>query len=72
MAKRDKSRDDKFFNCSQPHEHNYVASLYERNQVRVANFLVEACGDSRIRYSTHMEVYELIEEELDLPIPPST
>lgn len=59
--------DHKFFNCSEQHEHDYVARQYpkeERDNVR--NFLKQCCKDEQIFYSTHEEVYKLIEKELGL------
>lgn len=66
---RDKAKDDKYFNCSQEHELNYVANLYGSNRMQVKEFLKRKCGDNTIHYSTHMEVYELIRRELGYPIP---
>jgi len=65
---RDKSKDDKYFNCSQEHEINYVASLYT-NTERVKQFLKDKCRQGVIKYSTHMQVYKLIQDELGYPIP---
>lgn len=67
---RDKGKDDKFFNCGQQSEHDYVASLYalaQRPQVRT--LLQNGCSNGTIRYSTHMQVYQLIQRSLGFPIP---
>lgn len=66
---RDKAKDDKYFNCSQEYENNYVSNLYGDNQVVVSVFLETACKDNTINYSTHMKVYELIKEKLGYAIP---
>lgn len=67
---RDKARDDKYFNCAQESEHEYVAGLYPKEQrATVREFLKEACADNSIKYSSHLEVYELIAEELGYEIP---
>lgn len=66
---RDKAKDDKYFNCSEEHENNYVSSLYGDNQTTVSVFLETECEDNTINYSTHMEVYELIKNELGYAIP---
>lgn len=66
---RDKAKDDKYFNCSEKHENDYVSSLYGDNQVVVSVFLKMECENNTINYSTHMEVYELIETELGFSIP---
>tara|TARA_B100000508_G_scaffold55003_1_gene42586 strand:+ start:6093 stop:6305 length:213 start_codon:yes stop_codon:yes gene_type:complete len=67
---RDKSRDDKFFNCTDEHEVNYVVSLYEdRDGVR--DLISKKCEDGKIHYSTNLEVYQLIKDELGYDIPVS-
>jgi hypothetical protein len=66
---RDKARDDKFFNCSERHEFRYVSSLYGDNKVRVFLFLKKQCRDGAIKYSTHKEVYDLINRHLNYPVP---
>lgn len=65
---RDKSKDDKYFSCSQQHELNYVSGLYVQKQT-VYNFLVSACQSNLIYHSTHMQVYQLIRDRLGYPIP---
>jgi len=65
---RDKAKDDKFVNCSEEYELNYVASLYTEKQ-KVLDFLKKKCADGTIKYSTHKQVYELIKKELGYPIP---
>lgn len=65
---RNKKRDDEFFNCSQEHEDKYVSGLYEKSQ-KVSNYLKEKCEDNNINYSTHLEVYTMIEKDLGYPIP---
>jgi len=66
---RDKAKDDKYFNCSEKHENDYVSSLYGSNQIIVSVFLATACKNNTISYSTHMEVYALIKTELGYSIP---
>ena len=66
---RDKSKDDKLFNCSQEHEHRYVFNLYEGNEKIVKDFLEEKCDDKTIIYFNHIDVYQLIQDELELQIP---
>ncbi len=62
------ARDQKYFNCSEEHELKYVSGKYA-DQEKVYQFLVESCKNNKIHYSTHMEVYQLIEKELGYPIP---
>lgn len=64
---RDKTKDDKYFNCNQEHELTYVSNLYTYSRI-VHQFLKNQCGN-RINYSTHAEVYQLIKDELGYPIP---
>ncbi len=66
---REKSKDDDLFNCSQEHEKKYVSYSYGDKHEPVYAFLEKACLEKTIRYSTHMEVYELIESHLGFPIP---
>jgi hypothetical protein len=65
---RDKSKDDKLFSCSQAHEVEYVSNLYAA-KATVKTFLQNACASNRIKNSTHMQVYELIQTDLSYPIP---
>jgi hypothetical protein len=66
---RDKSKDDKFFSCSQEHEVNYVAGLYPSHVQTVYNFIKNKCASNAIKYSTHLQVYQLIYKELGYPVP---
>lgn len=66
---RDKAKDDKYFNCSQESERRYVSGLYAPNGLRVETFLTSKCASNAIKYSTHMQVYRLIQSELGYPIP---
>ncbi|WP_339538280.1 hypothetical protein [Pseudomonas sp. RA_15y_Pfl2_54] len=61
---RDKAKDDKYFNCTQTHEADYVASLYPHAKDEVKTFLALACLNKTLHNSTHKEVYELIEKKL--------
>ena len=65
---RNKSKDDNYFNCSQEHELDYVSGLYPDKQ-KVYNFLIQKCKDNTIHYSTHMEIYKLIRNQLGYLIP---
>jgi hypothetical protein len=67
---RDKTKDDLYFNCSQPHEKSYVACLYPGDADKVEEFLTFACKTNAIHNSTHKEVYDLINKKLGLQIPP--
>lgn len=65
---RDKARDDKYFNCSEQHEIDYVAGLYDESD-KVRDFLVKKCADGTIHYSTNLQVYQLIKDVLGYDIP---
>lgn len=65
---RDKSKDDKYFSCEQEHELKYVSGLYIQQQ-QVYTFLKQKCADNAIKYSTHHQVYKLIQDKLGFPIP---
>ena len=67
---RDKAKDDKYFNCSQDSEHDYVAGLYSADRrPGVRSFLKSSCANNTINYSTHLKVYELIRDNLGYAIP---
>jgi hypothetical protein len=65
---RDKARDDKYFNCNQESERNYVSGLYH-DKKSVYDFLVKSYYNNLINYSTHNEIYQLIQYNLGYPIP---
>ncbi|PLX66600.1 MAG: hypothetical protein C0602_11035 [Denitrovibrio sp.] len=65
---RDKQKDDKHFNCSQEHEFQYVANLYS-DYNKVYDYLKEKCKNGQIKNSTHLEVYNMIKEDLKFAIP---
>ncbi len=66
---RDKAKDDKFFNCSEEYENDYVANLYGLNKVKVTAFLIKYCKNHINKYLTHKEIYTLIKRELGYEIP---
>ena len=67
---RDKSKDDKMFNCAQQYEHDYVASLYAiEKRPSVRTFLKNGCQSNLIYNSTHKRVYELIKQHLGYDVP---
>jgi len=66
--RRNKEKDDLHFSYSQLRELLDVASLYEE-EPRVFAFLRHSCQSGQLRYSTYMDVYELIETEFGFPIP---
>ncbi|MDX4028364.1 hypothetical protein [Aliarcobacter skirrowii] len=56
------SSDHKYFNCSEDYEIQYVSNLYkDKDDQTVKEFLKEKCKSKKINYSTHDEVYELLE-----------
>ena len=67
---RDKSKDDKMFNCGQQYEHDYVAGLYSIDRrPSVRTFLANGCRHNTIYHSSHYKVYELIKQNLGYSIP---
>lgn len=65
---RDKSKDDRYFSCEQEHELKYVSGLYLQSHT-VYTFLKQKCANNEIKYSTHRQVYQLIQDKLGFPIP---
>ena len=65
---RDKAKDEKFFNCSEDYEIDYVAAQYANKQ-KVKDFIILKCKAGVIKYMTHKQLYELIQKELGYSIP---
>ncbi len=57
----DKKKDDEYFNCSEEHEFKYVSDLYIEEE-DVYDFLKEKCANKTINYSTHKEVYVMLDD----------
>lgn len=67
---RDKAKDGRTFNCSQDHEHDYVAGLYSIDRrPNVRTLLKSGCANNTIYNSTHLQVYTLIKNKLGYDIP---
>lgn len=55
----DKKKDDLYFNCSEPHEVDFVVKQYmEPDKVR--EYIKQKCKDGTIKRSTHQQVYDLL------------
>ncbi len=70
MERRNRAKDELLFDCKLKAEHDYVTSLYEpseRPYVRLV--LRQACEEGKLKYATHMEVYQLVNEKLSQPVP---
>jgi len=65
---RSKFYDDQAIKCEQPHVINYLSHLYGKNE-DVESFLRRHFARRTIHGKTHLEVYQLIEKELGIPIP---
>lgn len=65
---RSKSDDYQAIKCEQPQVINYLSHLYGKNE-DVECFLRRHFARKTIDGKTHLEVYQLIEEELGIPIP---
>lgn len=53
--------DQKYFNCSEDYELDYIAGQYA-DTTAVKQWLKEKCADKTIRYSTHDQLYTLLKE----------
>lgn len=49
------SSDKKFFNCSEPHEVEYLAKKFVEPKEEVIAKIKELCKGKIIKYSTHQE-----------------
>ena len=67
MAK-DESKDYQFFECDQQQDLDYVAGLYDQKD-QVYDLLHQEREKNTINYSTHVDIYELIETRLGYPVP---
>lgn len=49
------SKDYKYFNCSEQHEINYLASKFDAPKEEVISAIKKLCKEKKIHYSTHEE-----------------
>ena len=54
------STEQDYFNCSEEHEFNYVAGLYKKT-ADVKAWLKDKCADGTINYTTHKEIYTMLD-----------
>jgi len=65
---KDESRDYQFFECYEQQDLDYVAGLYNDKE-KVYDLLKTEREKNTINYSTHVDIYELIENRLGFPVP---
>ncbi len=65
---RSKQKDKQVFICSQLHEINYLTHLYDKCEL-VESYLRRNCATGFINEKTHFELFQMIEEELGIPMP---
>jgi hypothetical protein len=65
---KDESKDYQFFECDQQQDLDYVAGLYNEKE-KVYDLLYTERNKNTISYSTHVDIYELIEDKLGYPVP---
>ena len=49
------AKDNKFFNCSEKHEVEYLAKKFKEPKEEVIKAIKELCKEGKIKYSTHDE-----------------
>ena len=49
------SRDQDFFNCSEKHEIEYLASKFEGPKEELVNAIKKLCKEGKIKYSKHAD-----------------
>ncbi|MFK5883986.1 MAG: hypothetical protein QM489_06605 [Candidatus Izemoplasma sp.] len=54
------AKDNKFFNCSEKHEIDYLASKFFGQKEDILLKIKELCNTKKIHYSTHKEVEKLL------------
>lgn len=52
--------DNKFFNCSEKHEIDYLASKFVGPKKEVIAKIIELCKTNKIHYSTHKEAEQAL------------
>ena len=52
--------DNKFFNCSEKHEVEYLASKFLGSKIEIIAKIKELCKSKKIHYSTHKEAEKLL------------
>ena len=52
--------DSKFFNCSEKHEVDYLASKFLGSKEEIVAKIKELCKTKKIHYSTHKEAEQLL------------
>ena len=55
------STEPTYFNCSEEHEHTYVSGLYVE-KADVKQWLKDKCADGTICYTTHKELYKMLDD----------
>ena len=53
-------KDHKYFNCSETHEINYLASKFIEPKDKVIEAIKQLCKDKKIHYSTHPEAEQAL------------
>lgn len=67
--KRNKLKDNSLFNCNYEYDLNCISGLYLSYQKEVKSYLIKQCKSGTLKYFTHKDVYELINDELGYPVP---
>ncbi len=65
---RNKQYDAHVFKSNETHKINYFAHLYGKDD-NVKRFLKRRCALGTIQNKTHLELFQLIEKELGIPMP---
>ena len=55
------STEHEYFNCTEDHEFNYVAGLYE-DAADVKQWLKDKCADGTICYTKHEDLYKMLDK----------
>lgn len=54
------AKDREYFNCSQKHEIDYLASKFDAPKEEVVAKIKELCKSKKIHYSTHKEAEQAL------------
>lgn len=55
-------KDSKYFNCSETHEINYLASKFKEPKEDVIKAIKQLCKEKKIHYSTHPEAEQALKD----------
>lgn len=56
------AKDNKYFNCSEKHEIEYLAKKFKEPKEDVIKAIKQLCKEGKIKYSTHPEAEQALKD----------